>query len=70
MMSHNYNATVDNPVSTIEENSSSDANHEASETVVISETTNFILSLEKKLISRFHGLDKEILNFKDVINKN
>ena len=70
MMSHNYNATVDNPVSTIEENSSSDANHEASETVVISETTNLILSLEKKLISIFHGLDKEILNFKDVINKN
>ena len=70
MMSHNYNATVDNPVSTIEENSCSDANHEASETAVISETTNLILSLEKKLISRFYGLDKEILNLKDVIIKN
>ena len=58
-----------NPLSTIEENVSSEANFEASESYVISETANLILSLEKKLISRFNGLDKEKLNLKDVIIK-
>ena len=58
------------PLSTIEENVSSEANFEASEFSVILETTNLILSLEKKLISRFDGLDKEILNLKEVIIKN
>ena len=45
-------------------------NFEASDSSVISETANLILSLEKKLISRFNGLDKEKLNLKDVIIKN
>ena len=45
-------------------------NFEASDSSVISETANLILSLEKKLISRFNGLDKGKLNLKDVIIKN
>ena len=69
MTSYVYN-TRNNPLSTIEENVSSEANFEASESSLISETANLILSLEKKLISRFDGLDKEILNLKDVIIKN
>ena len=69
MMSHVYN-TRNNPLSTIEENLSSEANFKASESSVISETANLILSLQKKLISRFDGLDKEILNLKEVIIKN
>ena len=69
MASHVYN-TRNNPVLTIEENISSEANFEASESSVISETANLILSLEKKLILRFDGLDKEILDLKDVIIKN
>ena len=56
MASHVYN-TRNNPVLTIEENISSEANFEASESSVISETANLILSLEKKLILRFDGLD-------------
>ena len=69
MTSHVYN-TRNNPPSTIEENVSSEANFQASESFVISETTNLTLSLEKKLIYKFGGLDKEILNLKDVIIKN
>ena len=69
MTSHVYN-TSNNPLSTIEEYVSSDVNFEASESSVISETANLILNLEKKLISKFDGLDKEILNLKDVIIKN
>ena len=45
-------------------------NFEASEASVISETANLILSLEKDLTSRVHGLEKEIQNLKDVIVKN
>ena len=63
MASHVYN-TRNNPVLTIEENISSEANFEASESSVISETANLILSLEKKLILRFDGLDKEILDLR------
>ena len=63
MTSHVYN-TRNNPVLTIEENVSSEANFEASESLVI------FLSLQKKLILRFDGFDKEILNLKDVIIKN
>ena len=57
MTPHVYNAR-NNPLSKIEENVSSEANFEASESSVLSETANLILSLEKKLISRFDGLDK------------
>ena len=63
MTSHVYN-TRNNPVLTIEENVSSEANFEAPESLVI------FLSLQKKLILRFDGFDKEILNLKDVIIKN
>ena len=69
MASGFYN-TRNNPVTAIEWNVSSDANSEASESSVISETANLNLSLEKKLISRLDGVDKEILNSKDVIIKN
>ena len=69
MTSHVYNTRI-NPVSTIEENVSSEANFKVSESSVISETANLILCLEKKLISRrSDGLDKEILNLKDVFIK-
>ena len=34
------------------------------------QTSDLILSLEKKLLSRFDGVDKELLNLKDVIIKN
>ena len=63
MTSHVYN-TRNNPVLTIEENVSSEANFETSESLVI------FLSLQKKLILRFDGFDKEILNLRDVIIKN
>ena len=33
------------------------------------ETSDLILNLEKKLLSRFDGLDKEILNLKDIVIK-
>ena len=69
MTPHVYN-TRNNPLSTTEEIASSEANIEVFESLVISETANLILSLEKKSISRFDGLDKKILNLKDVIIKN
>ena len=37
------------------------------------ETPNFlelIMSLESKLLTRFNGVDKELLNLKDIIIKN
>ena len=69
MTSHVYN-TKSNPVSTIEENVSSEANFEAIQSSAISEKANLTLSLEKKLIPRFDGVDKELLNLKDAIIKN
>ena len=33
------------------------------------QTSNFIINLEKKILSRFDGLNKELLNLKDVIIK-
>ena len=69
MTPHVYN-TRNNLLSTTEEIASSEANIEVCESLVISETANLILSLEKKSISRFDGLDKKILNLKDVIIKN
>ena len=56
MTAHIYN-TRNNRVSTIEVNVSYDANFKASESSVISETANLVLSLETKLIPRFDGLD-------------
>ena len=69
MMSHVYN-TKNNPISITEENVLSDTNFEASQSAIISETTNLILNFGKKLISRFNGLDKEVLNLKHIIIKN
>ena len=69
MTSHVYNKG-NHPVSTIEKNVSSDANFKASKSSVISETANLNLSFEKKLITSFDGLDKEVLNLKDIIIKN
>ena len=33
------------------------------------QTSNLIINLEKKIFSRFDGLNKEVLNLKDVIIK-
>ena len=33
------------------------------------QTSNLIINLEKKILSRFDGLNKELLNLKDVIIK-
>ena len=52
MTSHNYNTRQNSLVSN--ENSTP-------------ETSEFIISLESKLLSRFDNLDKEMLNLKDVI---
>ena len=68
-MSHIYN-TKNNPISITEENVCSDTNFEASQSSIISETTNLILNFGKKLISRYNGLHKEVLNLKHIIIKN
>ena len=39
-------------------------------TTQFSETATLIINLEKKMTSRFDGLDNELLNLKDVIIKN
>ena len=52
MMSHVYN-TKNNPISITEENVLSDTYFEASQSSIISETTNLILNFGKKLISWF-----------------
>ena len=69
MTSYVYN-TKNNPLSTIEENASSEANFKASESSVISEISNLMLSLGKRLSSSIDGLDKEMQNLKDVIITN
>ena len=56
-MTHNYN-TRHNPLV---------ANNE--ENVTDPQTTNLIINLEKKILSRFDGLDKELLYLEDVIIK-
>ena len=48
---------------------SSNLNNEEIETDQAPNTSELIINLEKKLISRFDGVDKEILNLKDVIIK-
>ena len=44
------------------------ANNEEN-TVLNPQTSDLIINLEKKILSRFDGLDKELLNLKDVIIK-
>ena len=57
-MSHAYNTR----------NNSTSPNTVENESAL--QTSDLILSLEKKLLSRFDGVDKELLNLKDVIIKN
>ena len=57
-MSHAYNPR----------NNSSSPNTVENESAL--QTSDLILSFEKKLLSRFDGVDKELLNLKDVIIKN
>ena len=57
-MSHAYNTR----------NNSSSPNTVENESAL--QTSDLILSLEKKLLSCFDGVDKELLNLKDVIIKN
>ena len=57
-MSHAYNTR----------NNSSSPNTVENESAL--QTSDLILSLEKKLLSRFDGVDKELLNLKNVIIKN
>ena len=56
--SHSYNTRNNN------------VNNEENENDPAPKTSDLIINLEKKLISRFDGVDKEILNLKDVIIKN
>ena len=80
MLSHNYNTRL-NSLSSIEESTptevsaSNDTNDDTSSqtnanTTQFSETATLIINLEKKMTSRFDGLDNELLNLKDVIIKN
>ena len=57
-MTHNYNTRHNPLVTNNEENNVSDP-----------QTFNLIINLEKKILSRFDGLIKELLNLKDVIIK-
>ena len=80
MSSHNYNTRL-NSLSSIEESTptevsaSNDTNDDTpsrtnANTTQFSETATLIINLEKKMTSRFDGLDNELLNLKDVIIKN
>ena len=57
-MTHTYNTRNNN------------INNEENENNQATKISDLIINLEKKLISRFHGVDKVILNLKDVIIKN
>ena len=80
MSSHNYNTRLNsltsNEESTLTEVSTSndaivDAPSQTNATTSqFSETATLIINLEKKMTSRFDGLDIELLNLKDVIIKN
>ena len=80
MLSHNYNTRLhsltSNEESTLTEvSASNDAIVEApsqtnANTYQFSKTATLIINLEKKMTSRFDGLDNELLNLKDVIIKN
>ena len=80
MLSHNYNKRLNSLTSNEEStptevSTSNDAIVEApsqtnANTYQFSETATLIINLEKKMTSRFDGLDNELLNLKDVIIKN
>ena len=66
-LSHGYNTRNNSSISPIAEEQSSETISNDSE---ISETAMLIKNLEKNMNSRFDGLDKEIINLKEVIIKN
>ena len=80
MSSHNYNTRL-NSLSSNEESTPTEVSA-SNDTIVdtpsqinanttqFSETATLIINLEKKMTSRFDGLDNELLNLKDVIIKN
>ena len=57
-MTHNYNTRHNPLVANNEENNVTDP-----------QSTDLIINFEKKILSRFDGLDKEFLNLEDVIIK-
>ena len=57
-MIHNYNTRPNSLVANKEENNVSDP-----------QTSQITINLEKKALSRFDGLDKELLDLKNVIIK-
>ena len=59
---HNYNTRNNSQAS-------SETNDNPENNPTPCETSDLILNLEKKLLSRFDGLDKEILNLKDIVIK-
>ena len=59
---HNYNTSNNSQAS-------SETNDNPENNPTPCETSDLILNLEKKLLSRFDGLDKEILNLKDIVIK-
>ena len=80
MSSHNYNTRL-NSLSSIEESTPTEAStsnvtivdtpsQTNANTTQFSETATLIMNLEKKVTSRFDGLDNDLLNLKDVIIKN
>ena len=80
MSSHNYNTRL-NFLTSIEESTPTKASA-SNDTVVdtssqtnintsqVSKTAILIINMEKKMTTRFDGLDYELLNLKDVIIKN
>ena len=80
MSSHNYNTRL-NFLTSIEESTPTDASASNGTVVDTSSQTNIntsqvsktailIINMEKKMTTRFDGLDYELLNLKDVIIKN
>lgn len=61
-LQHSYNTRNNSTVS-------NDHNDTPEKNPTQCETSDLILNLEKKMLSRFDGLDKEILNMKDIIIK-
>ena len=68
-MLHNYN-TRQNPVSVNENVRSTPENSETENSENSESFSELIVNLEKTLLMRFDGVDKELLNIKDVVIKN
>ena len=81
MSLHNYYKTRLNSLTSTEESAPTEVSV-SNDTIVdttsqtnantsqVSKTATLIINLEKEMISRFDGLDNELLNLKDVIIKN